>query len=55
MEKTWKWPPWPFSETPAVLRHAGPTIGQHTFEVLSEVLGYSEDEISQLAADGVLT
>lgn len=44
-----------FSSTPAVPTHAGPTIGQHTFEVLKDVLGYSEDEISELAAAGVLT
>ena len=44
-----------FSQTPAVPTHAGPTIGQHTFEVLNGLLGYSEDEISELAGGGVLT
>jgi len=44
-----------FSETPARPTHAGPTIGQHTVQVLRDVLGYGEDEISALAVAGVLT
>ena len=41
-----------FSVTPARPRHAGPTIGQHTFEGLRDVLGYDEDEIAEFAAAG---
>ena len=41
-----------FSETPARL-HAAPFMGQHTDEVLREVLGLSDDEIAEYAASGV--
>ncbi len=44
-----------FSETPAAPTHAGPTIGQHSFEVLTGMLGYTEDEVAELAAAGALT
>jgi len=44
-----------FSRTPARPTRAGPLIGEHTFEVLRDVLGYSDDEISEIAATGALT
>lgn len=44
-----------FSRTPAVLRNPGPPIGEDTLQVLTEVLGYGEDEIAELAASGALT
>jgi crotonobetainyl-CoA:carnitine CoA-transferase CaiB-like acyl-CoA transferase len=44
-----------FSSTPSAPTHAGPTIGQHSFEVLSEILGYGEDEITELVIAGVFT
>ena len=44
-----------FSDMPAKPRHAGPLIGEHTFEVLRDVLGYSESEISDMAAAGALS
>ena len=44
-----------FSDMPAKPRHAGPLIGEHTFEVLRDVLGYTEDEISDIAAAGALS
>jgi len=44
-----------FSQTPARPLHAGPTIGQHTFETLRDLLGYTEQQITHLAADGALT
>jgi crotonobetainyl-CoA:carnitine CoA-transferase CaiB-like acyl-CoA transferase len=44
-----------FSGTPAAPTHAGPTIGQHTFEVLTGMLGYDEDQVAELAASGALT
>ena len=44
-----------FSRTPARPTRAGPLIGEHTFEVLRDILGYSDDEISAIAATGALT
>lgn len=44
-----------FSRTPSAPTHAGPTIGQHTFEVMTGILGYSEEEVADLAAAGALT
>jgi hypothetical protein len=42
------------SETPANVATAGTTFGQHFLEVLSEILGLSEDEIIELVAVGAL-
>jgi crotonobetainyl-CoA:carnitine CoA-transferase CaiB-like acyl-CoA transferase len=42
------------SKTPAKISTPAPTHGQHTREVLREVLGLSADEISALDAQGVL-
>ena len=38
------------SRTPSEALWGGPPIGEHTFEVLSEMLGYSSDKIADLAA-----
>ncbi|MBK6663038.1 MAG: CoA transferase [Thermoflexaceae bacterium] len=43
-----------FSETPPVMS-AAPALGQHTREVLSGILGYSDADIDDLAARGALT
>lgn len=43
------------SETAARLRRSAPYAGQHSAEVLSDVLGYSEDEIEALSAAGVVS
>ncbi len=43
------------SATPHRPTHAGPAIGQHTHAALSTRLGYTDDEITELAAAGVLT
>ena len=42
------------SDTPARLRRTAPWVGQHSAEVLSDLLGYSEDEIVELQAEGVV-
>lgn len=47
-------PVWKLSETPAQARRPGPALGQHTFEVVHEVLGLSDAEIAELVAEGVL-
>ncbi len=43
-----------FSRTPLEMKTAAPSIGQHTREVLSGMLGYSHDEIEDLASQEVL-
>lgn len=43
-----------FSGTPVVPPVAAPMLGQHTDEVLREVLGYSEAKLAELRAAGVL-
>jgi crotonobetainyl-CoA:carnitine CoA-transferase CaiB-like acyl-CoA transferase len=42
------------SETPGKTEWAGPTVGEHTKEVLGEILGLSDDEIDQLSGKGVI-
>jgi crotonobetainyl-CoA:carnitine CoA-transferase CaiB-like acyl-CoA transferase len=41
------------SDTPGQVRRLGPTLGQHTTEVLT-ALGYSSEDIAQLRASGVV-
>jgi crotonobetainyl-CoA:carnitine CoA-transferase CaiB-like acyl-CoA transferase len=42
------------SGTPGALRHPGPALGQHTDEVLDEILGLSPDRIRDLHHAGVV-
>ena len=42
------------SQTPPQYERPAPRLGEHTREILSDVLGLSEAEIKQLAADGVI-
>jgi formyl-CoA transferase len=42
------------SETPARLRQLAPCAGQHSASVLHDILGYSEDRINQLQAQGIV-
>ena len=42
------------SRTPGEVTQAGPTIGQHTFDVLLGVLGYDDERLSELVIAGVL-
>lgn len=46
--------PMKFSGSPVSYRHAPPMLGQHTDQVLSDVLGKSSDEINRLKADGTV-
>ncbi|HVV37428.1 MAG TPA: CaiB/BaiF CoA-transferase family protein [Acidimicrobiales bacterium] len=43
-----------FTETPGTIRHAGPTLGAHTDEVLHELLGLDADAIASLRAQGAI-
>jgi crotonobetainyl-CoA:carnitine CoA-transferase CaiB-like acyl-CoA transferase len=43
-----------FSATPGTIRHAGPRLGEHTDEVLGDLLGLSPDELDELHATGVV-
>ena len=42
-----------FSATPGAIRHAGPRLGEHTDEVLAELLGLDATELAELHASGV--
>ena len=42
------------SKTPCAPRRASPLLGEHTFEVATEILGLSSDEIGALMAEQVL-
>jgi len=45
--------PFHLSETPGEVTNPAPLLGQHTTEVLSQVLGYSEKKIQQLIDEDV--
>lgn len=42
------------SDSPARLRRGAPCLGQHSAEILHEMLGYSENRIGELEASGVI-
>ena len=42
-----------FTATPGAIRHPGPALGQHTDEVLVELLGLGPDELAELHATGI--
>jgi crotonobetainyl-CoA:carnitine CoA-transferase CaiB-like acyl-CoA transferase len=42
------------SETPARLNRPAPCLGQHTAEILHDLVGYSEERIGELAARGII-
>lgn len=42
------------SGTPATIRSAPPLLGEHTEEILTSILGYTNDEIVDLRAKGVI-
>jgi crotonobetainyl-CoA:carnitine CoA-transferase CaiB-like acyl-CoA transferase len=44
--------PFKFSKTPAEIRRPAPLIGQHTPQVLQELLGLSLQEVKAGYADG---
>ncbi len=42
------------SATPAAIRRPPPLLGEHTVEVLTELLGYDEETVSRLREEGVV-
>jgi formyl-CoA transferase len=46
--------PYKFSETICRLEGSPPTLGQHNEEVLTTLLGYPEDDVARLSAEGVI-
>ena len=46
--------PFKSSRSPGVLEVPAPVLGQHSEEVLRDLLGYDDDKIAQLAEEGVI-
>jgi benzylsuccinate CoA-transferase BbsF subunit len=46
--------PWRMSATPCQVQRPAPCLGQHTDEVMGDILGYSAGEIARLKDSGVL-
>lgn len=46
--------PWKMSRTETLVRAPAPLIGQHTDEILTDLLGYTADEIARLRDQGAL-
>jgi succinate--hydroxymethylglutarate CoA-transferase len=46
--------PFKFSDTPASVRRAPPTLGQHTDDILAQDLGIDAKAIAQLRHDKVI-
>lgn len=42
------------SRTPAVIDRPGPTLGEHSFQILTDILGYDGDRIAELAGAELL-
>lgn len=47
-------PPWRFSETPASITRHAPGIGEHTEEILKDILGISDKEIDELKENKII-
>lgn len=47
-------PRFTMSRSPDQVTNAGPSLGQHTFEILLDILGYDDEKLSEIAAGGVL-
>ena len=41
-----------FSRTPAAVHHGAPTIGEHSWHVLTDLLGYDPEQAAELAVAG---
>jgi CoA:oxalate CoA-transferase len=47
-------PPFKMSGNPEPLRGAAPLLGEHTSEILRDMLGYSDQQVTELQAEGVV-
>ena len=47
-------PRFTFSRSEDQVTDAGPSLGQHTFDILLRILGYDEDQLSEVVVSGVL-
>jgi len=43
-----------FSETPGEIRTAAPLLGQNNFDILTSLLGYTDEQVQQLEREGVI-
>jgi len=48
-------PAYKLSKTPSQLVRSAPCLGEHNEYVYKEILGYSDDEFSDMYASGVIT
>ena len=51
---TWDSPAYKLSGTPAYPKEPAPLLGEHTKFICTELLGYSEEEFTELLISGVL-
>jgi crotonobetainyl-CoA:carnitine CoA-transferase CaiB-like acyl-CoA transferase len=42
------------TRTPARVERCAPTLGQHTDQILMDILGYDQERVGELRAAGVL-
>jgi formyl-CoA transferase len=47
-------PPFKMSGVPEPLTGAAPRLGEHSAEILREMLGYTDQQVTALQAEGVL-
>ncbi len=50
----WNGPSWHLSRTPLYPLRPSPTLGQHNGHVYRALLGYSDEDVAELAASGVM-
>ena len=46
--------PWKMSETPGQIHWPSPTLGQHNYQIYSELLGLNDEQIEGLKEDGAI-